>query len=259
MNKFFFFLDRYKYGVLAVLLTSIIAFMYLQLSYYTKTKDIDFWEPRLSILDDSKELEIQPEDIQIQGSPIEDLKSLTRDINDDREQSKSNWTEDKPMSTNSKDILKTVKELEKQYFEETGGQAKREKIIQEKQARLNQKTKDNTNSKNELNAKTGGDKSYAGNVMVEWVLSGRNPHQNNNYYVRNPGYTCGEGSAGFVVVKIKVDQGGTVLAANTTNSSSANPCMLEQARRYALMSRFAYSKDAPVYQEGTIKYIFVSQ
>lgn len=256
MNRFFFFLDKYKYGVLAVILTSIIAFMYLQLSYYTKTKEIDFWEPRLSIVEDPKELEIKPDDIEI-GNQDDNLKNVTRNVNDDRDRSNTDWSEDKTM--NSRDIVKSVKELEKQFFEESGGKAKRDKIIQEKQARQSQKMNDNVSSKNDPAARTGGDKAYAGNVMVEWVLSGRNPHQNNNYYVRNPGYTCGEGSAGFVLVKIKVDQGGTVISANTVNSSSANACMLEQARRYAMMSRFAYSRDAPVYQEGTIKYVFVSQ
>jgi len=97
--------------------------------------------------------------------------------------------------------------------------------------------------------------------MVEWSLADRNPHQNRNWYVRNPGYTCGPGSNGTVTIDIKVNQNGDVssVAYNPSRSSGANPCMIEQAEKYAKMSRFMYSADAPKIQSGTIIYRFVSQ
>jgi TonB family protein len=194
------------------------------------------------------------------NSAQKDIKSIARDINDNRLKTmKEDWTQSKPMS--SKDVEKSVKELEKQFFKETGGEGKRQKILEEKiqtEQKLKQKQQSSKGG-NDQQSKTGGDKVFGGNVMVEWVLSGRDPHQNNNYYVRNPGYTCGEGSSGFVLIKIKVDQGGNVASASVLSSSNANACMLEQAKKYALISRFNYSKVAPTIQEGSIRYTFVSQ
>lgn len=263
MNSFFYLLDKYKYPILAVLLTFFGSLFYLLFNSYEKSWEVEGWnfknEVKVEIAKD--ELEIKPQDIEIiSNTTPKEIKSITRDMNDNRQKTmKNDWTETKPMS--SKDIEKSVKELEKRYFKEAGGEGKRQKIIEEKN-----KIEENIKQKqqvlkggNEQKSKTGGDKAYGGNVMVEWVLNARDPHQNNNYYVRNPGYTCGEGSSGFVLIKIKVDQGGNVVSANVSSSNNANACMLEQAKKYALMSRFNYSKSAPANQEGSIRYTFVSQ
>jgi len=97
--------------------------------------------------------------------------------------------------------------------------------------------------------------------MVDWELSSRNPHQNNNWYVRNPGYTCGYGSVGRVTILIKVNQGGSVTLAtyDASQSNGANSCMIEQALKYAKLSRFDYSGGAPSMQQGRITYTFISQ
>jgi TonB family protein len=263
MNNLFLILDKYKYPILAVLLTFFGAFFYLLFSSYEKSWEVEGWnfssDAKVELMKD--DLEINPEDIEILSGQPKDVKSIARDGSDQREKTmKDDWSADKPMST--KDIVKSVKDLEKQYFKEAGGESKRQKILEEKiqtEEKIKQKQVQTSKGGDNQNAKNGGDKSYAGNVMVDWVLSGRDPHQNNNYYVRNPGYTCGEGSSGVVVVKIKVDQAGNVTSASVVNSSNANGCMLEQAKKYAMISRFAYSKTAPAVQEGTIKYTFVSQ
>ena len=263
MNNFFYILDKYKYPILAVLLTFFGSLFYLLFNSYEKSWEVEGWnfknEVKVEIAKD--ELEIKPEDIEIMSNTAQkDIKSIARDINDNRQKTmKEDWTQSKPMS--SKDVEKSVKELEKQFFKETGGEGKRQKILEEKiqtEQKLKQKQQSSKGG-NDQQSKTGGDKVFGGNVMVEWVLSGRDPHQNNNYYVRNPGYTCGEGSSGFVLIKIKVDQGGNVASASVLSSSNANACMLEQAKKYALMSRFNYSKVAPTIQEGSIRYTFVSQ
>ena len=100
---------------------------------------------------------------------------------------------------------------------------------------------------------------YAGNVMVEWSLAQRTAYQNNNWHVRNPGYTCGYGSSGKVTVQIKVNQNGNVIQAAVLSSSSANECMTQQALKYAKLSRFNYSNSASTGQVGTITYTFLSQ
>lgn len=264
MNRFFFLLDKYKYPILAVLLVFFGALFSLLFNSYEKSWEVEGWnfknEVQVQIAKD--ELVIKPEDIEIMSnnSPKE-VKNIARDMNDQRQKTmKDDWTTSKPMS--SKDVVKSVKELEKQFFKEAGGEAKRQKIIEEKiqnEQKIKQKQQNSKTSSGDQQNRSGGDKVFAGNVMVDWSLSGREPHQGNSYYVRNPGYTCGEGSAGFVLVKIKVDQGGNVVAATVGSSSSANACMIEQAKKYAMMSRFNYSKSAPASQDGIIKYTFVSQ
>jgi hypothetical protein len=263
MNSFFYLLDKYKYPILAVLLVFFGSLFYLLFNSYEKSWEVEGWntnnEVRVEIAKD--ELEITPEDIEILSNNSQnEIKSIARDLNDNRQKTmKEDWTDTKPMSSN--DVEKSVKELEKQFFKEAGGEGKRQKILEEK-IQTDQKIKQkqqNSKGGNDQQSKTGGDKVFAGNVMVDWILTGRDPHQNNNYYVRNPGYTCGEGSSGFVLIKIKVDQGGNVVSASISSSSNANACMLEQAKKYALMSRFNYSKSAPANQEGSIRYTFVSQ
>jgi TonB family protein len=95
--------------------------------------------------------------------------------------------------------------------------------------------------------------------MVSWSLTKRTAYQNNNWFVRNPGYTCGQGSSGQVTVQIKVNQNGNVIEASIVSASGANSCIKQQAIKYAKMSRFNFSGSAPSAQIGTIVYTFVSQ
>ena len=92
--------------------------------------------------------------------------------------------------------------------------------------------------------------------MVNYVLDGRSPHNNDIWNVRNPGYTCGQGMSGEVVVKIRVNTNGNVVYAKAiSNVSGLNPCLVEQSEAYAKMSRFNTSSTDN--QEGTITYRFV--
>lgn len=267
MNNFLSLIDRYKFGILAVFILYIGIFMYLQISSFEKSYFIDRWFSEDLKKKNEVMLEIQPENLEILNNVSSTVKNVVRDQNDSREKSTNNWTEAKPVSLNnsdiersSKEIERSVKELEKQFFNETGGEEKRKKILEERNNKLAQKS--DTKSSTKLSAnKSGGDKVFSGNVMVDWILANRDPHQNDPYFVRNPGYTCGDRTSGIVTVKIKVDQSGRVVDAKyiPSTSNSASPCMIEQARKYALMSRFNYSNSAPTQQEGTIRYTFVSQ
>jgi len=259
MNKFFYLIEKYRYGILAVVLLYLAIFVYLQLTTYQKTYIVEVWDERAELIPD--EIKIKPENIEFDESPSE-LKSITRDANDLREKSFEEWSENKEILKKSPSkVENSVKELEKKFFSETGEAQKRAKIIEEAQ-KLKEENKNTVSKKNIAEPEIkGGAKSFAGNVMVEWELAGRSPHQNNNWYVRNPGYTCGQGADGIVVVKIKVASSGNVISVTyvSSMSSSANPCMIEQAKKYASMSRFMFSAEAPPSQEGTIKYTFVSQ
>jgi TonB family protein len=250
--------DRFVFGVLAALLIYVLVFVYLNVNTVKRSYVFEsyFDNPALDI---SKE-ELEDYEVTVSSENIivpddynsGDVKNISRDVNDTRQKSDENWSENKP-STGSES---SVRDFERQLFEEMGGNKPRYQP-QSSTAASSNKSTSATNSKESV-AK-GGDKVYSGSVMVDWSLSNRNPHQNNNWYVRNPGYTCGHGSSGKVVVRIYVNQNGDVSNAEVSSSSGANACMLEQAVKYAKKSRFNYAASAPKLQEGTIVYTFVSQ
>lgn len=255
MSKFNDILDRYKFGIIAAFAAYILLFMYLEMESYTQYFPIQPFHEGSYIEIPKEEIEIKPENIEVpQDFQAADVKNISRDMNDPRERSMDKWTQNQSAS----DVEKSVKEYEKKLFEESGGEANRKKIQQEMDERNKQKTTTTSKTK-DPNTKAGGNTAFAGSVMVDWSLSNRNPHQNNNWYVRNPGYTCGTGSSGKVSVVIKVNQGGEVISAVPSSTGGANGCMIEQAVKYAKLSRFNFSDSAPKIQEGTITYTFISQ
>ncbi len=251
------FIDRYKYGLISAFAAYIGIFIYLELQTYENYYKIEpiFTEQRI---------EVTPENLLIQEEPLEelnqsvgDVKNISRDQNDSRQKSTDNWSENKAMS--AKDVEQSVKDYERQLFAEAGGEGKRRQLQEEmEQRKKNQATPTNNKSKT-TTSDNSNQNAFKGNVMVDWSLPGRNPHLNNNWYVRNPGYTCGRGASGKVAISIFVNQNGDVENAAVSSSSNANACMLEQALKYAKMSRFSYSGSAPKSQQGTIIYTFVSQ
>jgi len=148
--------------------------------------------------------------------------------------------------------------MKKSYLLKLGGGRKEKKLNQ----KLREKTLKNEKiSKNELTSKESEVNQYSGNVMVDFSLAGRTAHNNNNWHIRNPGYTCGYNAAGIVVILIKVNAAGKVVkiefdAAKSTNVSN---CMKEQALKYAKISRFNASTNGGIEQSGYIRYQFVSQ
>ncbi len=267
MNSFLNLIDKYKFSILAVFGLYIGIFMYLQISSFEKSYYIEGWFSDKKIKHDEIMLEIQPENVEVQKEFASSVKNVVRDQNDTRDKSMDKWTETKPAKESSKEftryskeIEQSIKALEKQFFNETGGEEKRKKIIEERNNKLS-KNSESKKTSNTVVTKSGGDKVFGGNVMVNWSLINRDPHQNDPYFVRNPGYTCGDKTTGLVTIRIKVDQSGRVVEAkyNSSASNSASPCMIEQAIKYALISRFNYSSTSVSLQEGTIRYTFVSQ
>lgn len=252
------FIEKYRWGIIAAFAVFTGIFVYLQFEIYEQYWPVEPFgdQPEVSVQDES-ELIVTPEDLQIQQhKDFSNVKSISRSRDDQRKRSDENWSQNAP----SEDGANKAKNYEKQLFEETGGAAKRQAIKEE----MEQRKKDRSSSSSNKNVEQttslkGGNTSYSGNVMVDWALKGRTPHQNDNWWIRNPGYTCGYGSAGRVTVHIKVNQNGDVISAVPVASSGSNQCMIEQAVSYARKSRFNYSGSSAAQQEGTITYTFVSQ
>lgn len=257
MSKVTDFIERHVYGIIAAIAVYVGIFIYLNLATYPEIVQIGsvFDGARIELPEDKK-IELDKENIEIPNDfSTQDLKSIGQSVNDQREKSKTDWSENKIKASDGE---KEVKELEKKLFAEASGNAERKKI-QEEMDKRKKDQKENKTTKPENTTTTGGNKAYDGNVMVKWY--DRDPHQNNNWYVRNPGYTCGYGASGKVVVRIKVNQNGDVSSAtyDPSASTNANACMIEQAVKYAKMSRFMYSASAPKIEDGWISYTFVSQ
>ena len=239
-------------ALLACLGVYLFVFMYLQISSfpdYRQTKSFDTYS------------ELVQEDVELTANNIEsedfsggEVSSVSRDVNDQRSSSSEDWSE----STYEGDPEQNAKEIERQLFESTGEQERRDQLQDEHQARLEQLAKE---AESKPSIKEVSENQFSGNGMVEVKLSGRNAFKNDNWYVRNPGYTCGKNSNGLVVVQIKVNRNGNVVFAqvNSSLSNEASDCMLKKAVEYAKKSRFNYSSASAQTQSGLIKYRFVAQ
>jgi hypothetical protein len=255
VTKFFDILDRFKFGIIAAFAAYIGLFIYLQMESYTAYFPIEPFDKGSYVVIPEDEVKLKPENIEVPSDFVPtDVKNISRDQNDTRKRSNEKWFENKSAS----EVEQSVKDYEKKLFEEAGGDAKRKKIQQEIDERKTSKTTSSSKPK-ESTSQNGGNTAFAGSVMVDWSLANRNPHQNNNWYVRNPGYTCGTGASGKVSVSIKVNQNGDVISATANTAPGTNGCMVEQALKYAKLSRFNFTESAPKIQEGTIIYTFVSQ
>ena len=104
----------------------------------------------------------------------------------------------------------------------------------------------------------GGEYRYEGNVMVQWGLENRVPHNNNSWYVRNPGYMCGFEKDGVLYIEIVVDDLGNVIKTTIDNTKSSNltTCIISNGLDYAKKSKFSPGKNK---QRGYIIYKFIGQ
>jgi outer membrane biosynthesis protein TonB len=254
MNNFFVLLDKYKFGLLAVFMVYILLFIYLQMTSYTHYFPIERFNdgPRIELPKD--EIALKAENIEFNSAVSDNVSNSVRDQNDKRKKSLDNWSENESASQ----AEQSVKDFEKQILAESGGEAQRKKIQQDMDERAKKKSTDDSKIKDNT-SKSGGETAFAGDVMVDFALANRSPHMNNRWHIRNPGYTCGHGSRGKIIVQIKVNQNGDVVQASIASSTSSNACMLEQALKYAKMSRFNFADKAPKFQEGQIVYTFISQ
>jgi hypothetical protein len=238
----FILIDRYKLGILAAFSVYIVVFIFLEIITYQTYFPIQPFndQPTISITTD--ELLITKENLQVE----QDLKNISKDQNDLSEQSINNWQENK-----SDKIIQSIKDYEKSLHQDNV--SKNDNIVKENEDGNNDLNPQVLNNNN--NVKT----VYGGNVMVSWSLTERTAYLNNNWYVRNPGYTCDQDSYGKITIQIKVDQNGSVIYASVLEKGDASQCMINQAIKYAKLSRFNYSITATPNQIGTITYTFISK
>jgi hypothetical protein len=238
----FIVIDRHKLGILAAFSVYILVFIFLEIITYQTYFPIQPFndQPTISITTD--ELLITKENLQVE----QDSKNISKDQNDLREQSINDWQENK-----SDDINQSIIDYEKSLHQDNV--IKNDNIVKESEEDNNDLKPQVLNTNN--NVKT----AYGGNVMVSWSLTERTAYLNNNWYVRNPGYTCDQDSYGKITIQIKVDQNGSVIYASVLEKGNASQCMINQAIKYAKLSRFNYSITATPNQIGTITYTFISQ
>ncbi len=163
----------------------------------------------------------------------------------------------KPKNSNPE---QSIYDFEKEQFKQSGGAAERERIqreMDERKRQREQKAKQQAQNGGAGGNAGGKPSSSEGETMVSWDLDGRDAHQKNDWYVRNPGYTCGKGINAKVVIKVKVNSNGEVVTATSMAPPGTNTCCIDQALKYARLSRFEYS--SKMLQEGTITYHFKSQ
>lgn len=254
MNSFLDSIDKFKYGIFAAMAAYLVIFIYVQ----SPTVPIEYQispylvEAELEIPED--EIELLPENITVtpRFNANQEFVNATRDENDKRKTSKDKWSEQA-----AQDEQLSAKELEQKYFEETGGEAKREKILAEMEQRKKDEAAKNAN-KNKGEPKKGGDNAPAPeiNTLASFSLANRSKVR-----LEKPSYMGDKTDVGKIRVKIKVDQGGTVIDAkfDPTGSTTTNKTMVDYAIEFALKSKFNYSSSAPAVQEGTITYTYVYQ
>ncbi len=96
--------------------------------------------------------------------------------------------------------------------------------------------------------------NYRGPTRVYYRLENRY-----HTHLPIPIYKC-EG-AGKVSLSIEVDRDGNVLSAKAIagESTTRDPCLIETAVSYAMMSKFNNSPGSPAKQDGTLTFHFVAQ
>lgn len=243
--------------LMAILTVYVGIFVYLELTTVRKETAIEADEFSVSIQEVPEEVELtlQQDPIMSAGGEV---RNVVRDASDTRQRSQQDWSQDAASSTRMGNPEQAARDYERSLYEEFGGAKERERIRTESAERL-KNTPTNTMNRNvSASNQSGSQNQYAGSVMVDFSLPGRTAFENKKWYVRNPGYTCGYNSAGTVVVNITVNNAGRVISKSVdqNRSSNASACMMEQALKYAGMSRFNAGSGTV---SGYISYRFVSQ
>lgn len=246
--------DQFFLALISAFAVYVFLFMYFQISTYQQSVQIEPFQ-KFTKIEDKKEILIKKENIELPTQTQGDVINISRNNEDKRAKSDNEWSEDK----SSGNPVQTIKEYEKKLFEETAGQKKREQIKIESEKNKTQKNQNR--SKKDQTSQITKPNQYNGNVMVDFYLPGRTAHNDNNWNIRNPGYTCGFGASGTVVINVKVNLSGNVtrITYDASKSINASACMIEQAEKYAKISRFNFSGNNSNDEIGYIRYQFVSQ
>lgn len=262
MSKLLDFIEQNKIGIIITLIVHVAVFIYFQIATYQEVVLYEPWSYVTAHDEAPDDIEISPDQIETTEEQFlfdtqKEVSSFVRDENDSREQSR-----EENIRYTSYAQGANSEEIERNYEQQLKDEIRRQREAREAENETPEPnvdiTEDKTEEKNE--PKQGGSastKAIKGETMVSFSLSNRHPLNHNDWYIRNPGYTCGNVN-GVVQVAIVVDEGGRVVSASVVEASTgATTCMKEKAIEYALMSRFNYSSTAPKRQEGVITYRFV--
>jgi hypothetical protein len=243
--------------LLGILTIYVGVFVYLELTTVRKETAIEADEFSVALEDIPEEVELTLQnDLAFQTGG--EVRNIVRDASDSRQRTQDDWTQDAASSTRSGNPEQNARDYERSLYNEFGGAQERERIKTESAERIKSTNNGAAVRNNPTTNQSGSQNQYAGSVMVDFSLPGRTAFENKKWNVRNPGYTCGYNSSGVVVVSISVNNSGRVVAKtiDQARSSSATPCMIEQALKYAGISRFNSGSGTV---NGYISYRFVSQ
>lgn len=250
--------EHYLKALIVVLSLYVGSFVYLELTTVKKEELLStegLYEVALEEINEQEKEQMRQE-MQMQQQNT-DLRSIARDANDTRPSSYEQWSA-QTGATSSGDPEQSARDFEAQVFSETGGAAARERIVQESNKRLQQLRQQGQTAQSTASSGSAQPNQYAGAVMVDFSVQKRGAFEGNTWYVRNPGYTCGFNAAGLVYLQIDVNAAGKVSAATyiPAKSKNASACMIEQAIKYAKMSRFTSGEGSA---SGWITYRFEAQ
>lgn len=257
MNSRSFQSEHYLKVLIVVLSLYVGSFVYLELTTVKKEELLSnegLYEVALEEITEEEKAQLR-QDMEVQQQSDE-LRSVARDANDTRPSSFENWSAQTGGASQGTPE-QTAQDYEAEVFAQTGGAAVRERIVQESKQRI-QALKQQGQSTDSKTTGPAQPNQFAGAVMVDFSVNKRTAFEGNTWYVRNPGYTCGFNSSGLVYLQIEVNTAGRVAGVQyiAAKSKNASACMVEQALKYAKLSRFSPGEGTAA---GWISYRFEAQ
>jgi uncharacterized membrane protein len=251
--------EHYLKALIVVLSLYVGSFVYLELTTVKKEEllaDEALYEVALEEVTEEEKEELRQE-LQVQQQQNASLRSVARDANDTRPSSYENWSAQTGGASQGSPE-QNARDFEAEVFAQTGGAAARERIVQESNKRIQQLKQQGQTPHTTNTTGSAQPNQYAGAVMVRFGVNKRTAFEGNTWYVRNPGYTCGFDASGLVYLQIEVNAAGKVSVANyiADKSKNASACMIEQALKYAKLSRFSPGEGSA---SGWISYSFEAQ
>ncbi len=262
MNKVLDFIEKNKYGIIVALAVHVGLFIYFQVTTYKELVIYEPWSFQGRLIEAPDDIELSPEDIITEGwdealLENEEITSFVQSATDQREKE---FKEGERYTSYEGDVYQNVRDFESKVIQQLesarGGESSKSSLDKTDVEASNKE--DNKEKESPSTQAGASEKAVAGKTMVKYELENRKPFNNNDWHIRNPGYTCGEVN-GIVVVEIRVNENGDVTHAKhlPNESQNTNYCMIRQAEKYALLSRFNYDPNAPKNQTGKIRYQFV--
>lgn len=248
---------KYKWALIGtVVLHILLAFSFSQLKFEGRFEPLELTE--VPVLLEEPEIDPQKQEELDKARLTESGKISNQTFNEADKMAQTNEAYDSRKFTNVDEKVETeVKDLEKQFFDEMKNN--RESKYGTYDPNKNQKTSDKKNqdkteeSTNTTNSNANRTMSVS-RVAASYDLKGRRDE-----IFAKPSYICK--GTGTIVVKIKVNRSGRVIAADIDMSVSTytEECMIENAKKYAQRCKFEAGTSYPEPQSGTITYTYIAQ